>query len=135
MALQVLDGDDASSSSGDSDFGDKVKTYFNCSCCLLSLLTMYLVVVIVVVVIIVVVAVGVVLGGVCISPYMLYAITFRRVVCCITAKARGWRADIFWCPSWVLARLVLQGCWNCMSVGSPAADCKSITDLSRCFHV
>ena len=30
--MQVLDGDDASSSSGDSDFGDKVQTYLSCTC-------------------------------------------------------------------------------------------------------
>lgn len=50
MGLQVLDGDgdDASSSSGDSDFGDKVKAHIDCTCCLSSLLAMYRVVVVVI---------------------------------------------------------------------------------------
>ena len=69
LGLQVLDGDDASSSSGDSDFGDKVKAY-------LQLLAIYLIVVVAVVNVFVFIFF---FRGVCIPAYMLYAITSRMV--------------------------------------------------------
>ena len=89
----MLDGDDASSSSGDSDFGDKVKLHSR-----LPVANFIVVVFVVVIVVGVVVVFDFVFRDRCLRSFVCAVwLHIHWVVCCVSALApsRQQHADIF----------------------------------------